>query len=140
MSSELYIEESTMTHEKRITRAYLLELAGALAVYILLLATAVVQARAMPEGTMRTVLTASPMAGFGLMIWAIARHLNRIDEYQRLRILESIAIGAAVTAGLTFTYGFLEGAGFPRISMFTVWCVLAGSTGLAQLRRKILNR
>ena len=37
-----------------------------------------------------------------------------MDEFMRLRSLESIAIAAAVTAGVTFTYGFLEGAGFPE--------------------------
>ena len=43
-----------------------------------------------------------------------------MDEYQRATYLETFAIGAAVTAGVTFTFGFLENAGFPRLSMFTV--------------------
>ena len=42
----------------------------------------------------------------------------------RLRSLEGLAIAAAVTAGLTFTYGFLESAGFPKVSMFWVWGVM----------------
>jgi hypothetical protein len=94
----------------------------------------------MPEGVARTLLLVSPMAGFGLMIWCIARGVSRMDEYLRMRLLENIAIGAAITAGATFTYGFLETAGFPRLSMFTVWCVLAGSTGATQCLRKLLNR
>jgi hypothetical protein len=63
-----------------------------------------------------------------------------MDEYLRLRLLENIAIGAAITAGATFTYGFLETAGFPKQSMFTVWCVLAGSTGVVQCTRAFLKR
>jgi peptidoglycan/LPS O-acetylase OafA/YrhL len=140
MSSSLYIEEKAVTHEKRITRAYLRELVGSLAVYFVLVALAVAYGKSMTEGALRTVLLVSPMVGFGLMILAIARQLARKDEYQRMRLLENIAIGAAITAGATFTYGFLETAGFPRLSMFTVWCVLAGSTGAAQCLRKLLNR
>ena len=42
----------------------------------------------------------------------------------RLRSLEGLAVAAAVTAGLTLTYGFLESAGFPKLSMFWVWGVM----------------
>ena len=127
-------------HEKRVTRAYLRELFSALALYTLLLAAAIHYGRPMPEGALRTLVLVSPMIGFGAAIWAIARHLARIDEYQRRRILENVALAAALTAGLTFTYGFLETAGFPRLSMFTVWCVLCGAAGLVGLARKLLDK
>ena len=127
-------------HEKRVTRAYLRELLSALALYTLLLAAAIHYGRPMPEGALRTLVLVSPMIGFGAAIWAIARHLARIDEYQRRRILENVALAAALTAGLTFTYGFLETAGFPRLSMFTVWCVLCGAAGLVGLARKLLDK
>ena len=41
-----------------------------------------------------------------------------------------MAIAAAVTAGWTFTYGFLENAGYPRLSMFIVWPVMGAVWGL----------
>lgn len=129
-----------MTHQQRINRAYLMELFGSLAVYVVLLFAAIYFGRPMPEGTARSLVLVSPMVGFVLMLWTIARHFNRIDEYMRLRLLENIAIAAGITAGLTFTYGFLETAGLPRVSMFTVWVVLCGSTGVVQLLRKVLNR
>lgn len=129
-----------MTHQQRINRAYLMELGGALAVYMVLLFAAIRFGRPMPEGAARSLVLVSPMVGFVLMLWTIGRHFNRIDEYMRLRLLENIAIAAGITAGLTFTYGFLETAGLPRISMFTVWVVLCGSTGVVQLLRKVLNR
>ncbi|MET0983161.1 MAG: hypothetical protein ABWY02_13750 [Telluria sp.] len=86
------------------------------------------------------MILTTPMIGFGAAIRAIARHLWREDEYMRQRLMENIALAAAITAGLTFTYGFLELAGFPRLSMFTVWCVLCGTFGLVQLGRKLLAR
>lgn len=127
-------------YEKKIARAYFREMAGAFAVYAVLLVGAIRFGRPMDEGAARTLVLLSPMAGFGLAIWAIARHLNRIDEYMRKYLLEAVAIAAAITCGLTFTYGFLETAGFPRLSMFTVWCVMCGATAAVCAVRSILKR
>jgi hypothetical protein len=71
-------------------------------------------------GLLRTVVLLSPMIGFAMMIRAIARHVARIDEYQRLRLLESLALAFAITGAVTFSYGFLETAGYPKLSMFSV--------------------
>ena len=126
--------------EKRIAKIYHRELFGALALYAVLLTLSIYFGKTMAHGALRTVLLLTPMVGFGATIWAIARHLWREDEYMRQRLMENIALAAAMTAGLCFTYGFLELAGFPRLSMFTVWCVLCGSFGLVQLGRKLLAR
>jgi hypothetical protein len=114
-------------HEKQVARAYRVELWSAVAVYAVLLVGSIYFGRRMPEGLLRTVVMIVPMLGFGLMIRAIARHLARIDEYQRLRLLETIALSSAITGAVTFTYGFLETAGFPRLSMFSVWIIMGAS-------------
>ncbi|GAB2841711.1 hypothetical protein GCM10027277_05900 [Pseudoduganella ginsengisoli] len=122
-------------HERRIARRYMLELGGSIALYIALMAVSALSAEGMQAGALKTALAVLPMAGFLLMIWAIARQVQRMDEYVRRQVLETIAISAAVTAGATFTYGFLESAGYPRLSMFTVWGVMGGSAALASLIR-----
>ena len=127
-------------HEKRVGKAYMRELMGSLALYMVLLFAAIRWGRPMEEGVLRTLVLLSPMIGFGLALWAIARHFGRIDEYVRMRLLETVALAAAITAGLTFSYGFLETAGYPKLSMFTVWCVLCAATILVQLVRKLLDR
>lgn len=127
-------------HEKRVAKAYKRELFGAIAVYTVLLMAALPLGRRMDEGVLRILVLLSPMLGFALMIWAIARHLGHVDEYMRRRVLESVAAGAALTAALTFGYGFLEIAGYPRLPMFTVWCVLCASTALVLCGRKLLGR
>jgi hypothetical protein len=114
-------------HEKQVARAYKTELWTAVAIYAVLLFGSITAARRMEEGMLRTVVMVIPMIGFGLMIRAIARHVARIDEYQRQRILETIALSAAITGAVTFTYGFLETAGFPRLSMFSVWIIMGAS-------------
>lgn len=127
-------------HEKRVTRAYHRELFGAIALYTVLLMAAIRFGRPMEAGVLRTLVLVSPMIGFGAAIWVIARHLARVDEFIRKQLMENVALAAAITAGLTFTYGFLETAGFPKLSMFTVWCVLCGTFGLVQIVRKLIGR
>lgn len=127
-------------HEKRVTKAYHRELFGALALYTLLLVAAIYYGRRMDDGVLRTLVLVSPMIGFGVALWVIARHLARVDEFIRKQLMENVALAAAITAGLTFTYGFLETAGFPKLSMFTVWCVLCGTFGLVQIIRKLTGK
>jgi len=57
----------------------------------------------------------------------VVRQIRRIDEYVRQTMLENLAIAAGVTAGLSFTYGFLETAGFPKLTMFAVWPVMGAA-------------
>ena len=127
-------------HEKQVNRAYLLELFSAFAIYGVMLAVSIIFVRPMDEGALRTALMLTPMIGFFLALWAIGRHLMRIDEYMRKFTLENIAVAAAVTAGATFTYGFMETAGYEKLSMFTVWCVLCGTWGVACLVRAWTKR
>jgi hypothetical protein len=74
------------------------------------------------------------------MLRAIVIKCARMDEYMRMRLLENVAIATAITAAVSFTYGFLETAGFPKLSMFTVWIVLAIAFGTVQCGRKLLGR
>jgi hypothetical protein len=129
-----------MKHEKKVARAYLREMGLSLVVYVVLLVGAIKLGRPMPESVLRTAILLLPTIGFFLAIWAIARHLGRIDEYQRRVMLDTFAIGSAVTAAVTFSYGFLETAGFPRLSMFAVWPIMGGSWMLVCLGRWLLKR
>ncbi|UVW27048.1 hypothetical protein [Massilia sp. H6] len=127
-------------YEKRIKTAYFREMLGSGLLYTVLLVVAVRIGRPMEPGMLRTLLLVSPMIGFGLMLWAIARHIGRVDEYMRRLLLESVSLGAGITAGLAVTYGFLENAGFPQLSMFWVWVVLCASTIVATVIRGVCRR
>jgi hypothetical protein len=94
----------------------------------------------MEPGVLRTTLLLTPIIPVLLAIWAIARQFKRMDEFIRLRTLESLAIAAAVTAGLSVTYGFLEGAGYPRLSMFWVWPVMGFVWGGFECLRCLIKR
>jgi len=122
-------------HRRDLKIRYYRELAGALALYILLLCASLRYGLRLPPGTWRTLAMLSPTLGFGLALLAIARMFHRLDEYMRRVQLENIAIAAGITAGLSIAYGFLEVAGQPRISMFWVWTLLCGSWGVLSLLR-----
>jgi hypothetical protein len=122
-------------HEKRVQRTYNKELMGALAIYAAMLVASITFGRGMEPGVVRTLVLASPMIGFFLGVWAIARQFRRVDEFQRQITLENLALAAAVTAGLSFTYGFLETAGYPKLSMFSVWVTMGSAWALVTLVR-----
>ncbi len=72
------------------------------------------------------VLPAIPAA---LVVLAVVRYVERMDELQRRIQLGAAGFAAIATALLTFTWGLLENAGFPRISMiwvFPLMCALWG--------------
>jgi len=102
-------------------RRYQKELGFALLLYMALLVGALLLSADMQTGALRTVLLLSPMLAFALAVRAIVRLVRDTDEFLRKSMLEQLAIAAAGTAGITFTYGFLEMAGFPKLSMFMVW-------------------
>jgi len=126
--------------ERDARRKYQLELTGSGAAYLIALFGSLSIAKPMQESALRTALLLTPMIPVGLMIWVIARQFQRMDEFMRLRMLEGLAIAAAVTAGLALTYGFLEGAGFPRLSMFWVWGVMGFVWGSFQCLRSVIKR
>jgi hypothetical protein len=55
-------------------------------------------------------------------------------------LYETWAIASALTAALTFSYGFLETAGYPRISMFSVWMIMGGTWFAVNMARLALKR
>lgn len=129
MSSMLYTTQELIVTEKEGMRLYFKELAGALALYAIVLIVALIYGQRLSPGPLQTVVFISPMLPVLLAIWAIVRQVRRSDEFIRKTTMEHIAIAAAVTAGWTFTYGFLENAGYPRLSMFTVWPVMGAVWG-----------
>jgi hypothetical protein len=64
--------------------------------------------------------------------------MRRMDELQMRIQFEALGFAFAGTAILTFSYGFLEGLGYPKLSMFMVWPILAvlWVVGLVLARRR----
>lgn len=124
-----------MTHEKKINALYYREFTGSLLFYAVVLICALKFGPSMPNDAAKTAVMVSPMIPVLLFVWVLVRHFSRVDEYARRVTLETIAIAFALTAAVSFTYGFLENVGFPRLSMFVVWPFMGFAWGLAGLIR-----
>ena len=127
-------------HEKQMNQTYNRELFGSLFIYIIVLFTSIWFARGMPDGLLRTTLAITPMLPALGMLWAIIRHFGRMDEYLRIWNLENVAIAGALTATFSITYGFLEGVGFPNLSMWVIWGVFMGGWGVVACTRKAMDK
>ena len=73
----------------------------------------------------RTVVAIAPMLPALAVCVSVVRNLRRADEMQRRLGLEALGLAFAGTALATFGYGFLENVGYPKMSMFAVWPLMA---------------
>ena len=120
-------------------RQYLKELAATLLVYgAMLFGSIELLTHVQIARPWRDLVALGPMLPAAATAWVILRELRRMDELQRRIQLEALGFSFAGTAILTFSYGFLEGLGYPRLSMFTVWPLLAALwiVGLVLARRR----
>ena len=129
-----------MKHEHKIYLRYFAELLGGFGLYAAVLVFSIDVGRPMPAGIGRTLIEVSPMLPFVAVLWVIVRYVRRMDEYQRLQTLENIGIAAGLTACWTFTYGFLENAGFPKLSMFNVMPVMFWICAILFIVRNVMKR
>lgn len=126
--------------EKQMYQTYKRELFGSILIYMIVLFTSVWFAEGMPDGLLRTTLALTPLLPALGMLWAIIRHFGRMDEYLRVWSLENVAIAGAATATFSLTYGFMEGVGFPRLSMFVIWCLFFATWGIVACARKAMDK
>ena len=109
-------------------RRYFFELTAALVLYaVLLISTNLIGRHFEPGGIARYTLALLPMLGCLAALWAIMRAVRRMDELQRRIQFEALAFAFAMTALVTFGYGFLEGVGLPHFPIFAVWPLMAVS-------------
>ena len=121
------------------SKRYLRELMSSIAAYAIVLIISILILNSAPkEAIWRPVVALLPMLPAVFVIIAVVRELKRIDELQQRIQLEALAIAFMGTAFLTFSYGFLENVGFPHISWFAVWPIMAvlWLMGLAISRRR----
>ena len=126
--------------EREARNKYFLELGVTLVLYTAVLVASINMAKSMQPGLARTLLTITPAIPVMLLFWVIARQFRRMDEFVRVRTLESMAISSSVVGAFSLTYGFFEMAGFPKLSMFWVWGILGLSTFLVACVRSLVKR
>ena len=110
--------------EARVRRLF--SLLGGLTAYVaMLFLSQKLLAGGIESHTARIMITLSPMLPTLFICGAVMRSIRQLDELQRKLQFEALAFAFAGTALITFGYGFLEGTGFPKLSMFVVWPLMA---------------
>lgn len=75
-----------------------------------------------------------------LMLGVAWRYYRRIDEFDRLRFLETLAVSFGVGSCAIVTYAFLMDAGLPMLSITWAWPTLAVSWGLTTAIMSLARR
>ena len=104
---------------------YFKEFFAALLAYMVALMLSVTLLAHVESQMLRPILALLPMVPGFAMCWIVLRQLRRVDELQRRIQLEAMGFAFAGTALITFSYGFLEIAGYERLSMFLIWPLMA---------------
>jgi hypothetical protein len=127
-------------HDWKLFTRYASELLLVFGLYALALVVAHRFGWPLQAGTGKALLMLCPIVPFLLMILVLVRSFQRADEYWRQRMLQDWAIAAVITAALTFSYGFLENLGFPRLSMFDVLPAMFALYALVNVSRLVARR
>lgn len=117
---------------------YRRRLLGAMAVYALLIVLLLPIAKGDGPLWLKAASALLPVLPVLLALRELLRMLQSLDELERRQQFEATATAAVLTCMLTFAWGLLETAGFPRIPVVLVlplFCALYGSALFVVCRR-----
>ncbi len=126
--------------DKALAKSYVREVGLSLLIYSVVLIGSIYFAKSMPEGALRTLTVLTPCIPALAALWAIVRNFKRLDDYLRVWALEILAISGAITTFFSFSYGFLEGIGYPKLSGFITYAIFMGSWFVITCLRKFMER
>lgn len=110
---------------QKINFRYVVELTAAILAYAVVLIGSITFLNNNPGHPARIAIALTPMLPALLVPIVVVRFLRRLDEMQRRIQIEAMGIGFALTAVITFGYGFLETVGFPPLGGFVVWPIMS---------------
>ena len=113
------------------TWRYLGEFSGAMGAYIGVLMLSISLRDQVTNPVISALVNIAPILPTLLVLWAILRQYGRFDELQQRVQSEALSLSAVLTALGTFTYGFLENAGFPPLNIIWVLPILIGLQGIS---------
>lgn len=123
---------------KAAARAYTIQFFSAMGAYVILIIVSITLLKSNPTAPWRGLVAVLPVIPASLVVLAVVRYISRMDELQRRIQLDALGAASGATALLTFTWGLLENAGFPRLSMLWIlplMCLLWGiAAGVAAYR------
>ena len=104
-------------------KAYYRDFLPGIAAYLLVLAAVLLWGHLDGTSPARWVWALAPVLPAAWIVVAVVRHLHRLDDYQRLLLLQNLGVGFAVAMLSAITVGFLGIAGLPM--MAAGWVIYA---------------
>lgn len=108
-------------------RAYYRDFLPGIGAYLVVLAAVLAWGHLDGTSPARWLWTLAPVVPAAWIVRAVVRHLGRVDDYQRLLLLQSLGVGFAVAMLSAITVGFLGIAGLPM--MAAGWVIYAAGMG-----------
>ena len=102
-------------------RKYVIELAMTMAMYTMAVLIALSLLNRYPDSALRVPIALLPVIPSCYVPLVVVRLLRRVDEFHRQFHIEALGFAFAGTAVVSFTYGWLQVAGFPAVSWLYVW-------------------
>jgi hypothetical protein len=121
MTSDLDSTSPSVGDRSR-TRAYLREFWPGIFVYGALLTASLIWGDLDGTSPWRFVWALLPVLPALWIVRALLQHLRRVDDYQRMLLLQGLGVGFAIAMIASLTLGFLGIAGLPmRLSGWVVY-------------------
>ena len=95
-----------------------------MSLYVIAVVAVSLWLRGHPDSPARSLVALIPVVPVVLVMIAAVRQFHRMDELVQRRQIEALAFAFVGTALGVITYGFLESAGFPRVSLWWVWITM----------------
>jgi hypothetical protein len=134
------MNQTTAAPVKTAGRNYLIEFSLAMGLYVLAVLARPWLLDHTSNQTLAVLIKVLPAVPVWLMLWAVWRHYLRIDEFDRLKFLQTLAISFGVSSCLLVTYTFLEDTGLPPLAITWAWPTLAACWGLTTAIMRIADR
>ncbi|MEO6955773.1 MAG: hypothetical protein ABI137_03430 [Antricoccus sp.] len=107
MTSNLDTKNSSRGDKAR-AKKYLVEFLPAMLAYVVVLLLVVVFGDLTSNKPSRIIWALLPIVPLVAVVWAVVRHLHRIDQFQSQLMYQSLSIGFVGAVAAAVTIGFLE--------------------------------
>ena len=105
-------------------KRYVREFTGAMVLYMAVLFPVTAWLRGHETSSYRLPVALLPVIPVLLVAVAGWRFFVAMDELQKRILTETLSFAFVVTALLVITYGFMENAGMPKLTMWWVWLAM----------------
>lgn len=113
-------------------REYQRRFAVAIGGYVIILLLSVYLLERTEQQMIRVILALLPIIPVSYGLWGYMQFIRQLDELQKRIQLEAIAFSMGLTGIITFTWGFLQGAGLPPLESIWVFPMMIAFWGVGQ--------